>query len=544
MSRTQILNPLAGATERILSAIPSIKKICAVSGAPGLSLAVVHEGQTLYVGHIGHRDVQSQLSPNDETRYSMNSMTKAMVAALVGIEVDQGKLHWDDKIKAHLPHFKSTAPEVENSATILDLLSHRSGITNFDSIWLGSQNNPLLGKDQALAVFGSLKPLLPFRTSFFYNNWGYEVVALVLQKVTGKDLATLLRENLFEPLHLSRTSTSWDPADDNNAVSYGVLSDLSPVEIDRPKIGRGQIMEAAGGVKTTITDLIAIYKSYVFAIKDQFDKGADSSPGSPFKQCRVIATNHARMPQPRLREEGYAAGWARSQLPNELGQVSLNPLIGPEPIAGKGSPSEIILYHHGSMPGSTSCVHLVPETQSAVIVLQNSLSTNDTADLCGQALLEALLGTPQRNDYVKIASDYTSIDLRQMDKIKHELDSTRDVLTPPENSTAYVGHYYNGLGNFCVEIFQDDDGSMKMRWQGLPIETYTLEHHHGDTFTWWMPYDEVASRGRYIMDFAAEYYVLRFSKGSDSTGIQMETLEWAWDPAMPHTPEVFTRRTS
>ena len=77
----------------------------------------------------------------------MNSMTKAMVATLVGVEVDNGDLCWDTKIKDILPNFKSTAPVIEDSATILDLLLHLSGVTNFDSIWLGSQNNPLIGND-------------------------------------------------------------------------------------------------------------------------------------------------------------------------------------------------------------------------------------------------------------------------------------------------------------------------------------------------------------------------------------------------------------
>jgi len=253
------------------------------------------------------------------------------------------------------------------------------------------------------------------------------------------------------------------------------------------------------------------------------------------------------MPSPSLREQDYAAGWARCQLPNELGQISLNPLIGPELVAGKGGKSRITMYHHGSMPGSTSCVHPVPDTRSAVIVLQNSLATNDTADLWCQTLLEALLCTPEPNDYVAVASAYTTTDLGHMDAIKEELDPKRTQGVSARSFKAYIGRYYNAIGNFGIDIFEvGKDKKLKMRWQDLELETYALQHYYDDKFTWWMPDDEVARRGRYIMDYPAEYYVLEFSpperEDNNDEGVQMETLKWAWDPAMPHEAEPFHRR--
>lgn len=199
------------------------------------------------------------------------------------------------------------------------------------------------------------------------------------------------------------------------------------------------------------------------------------------------------------------------------------------------------------MRGSTSCVHLVPDTQSAVIVLQNSLATNDTADLCCQALLEALLNTPQPNGYVAVASAYTSIDLKHMDKLKEQLESERKSGTSPNPATAYIGRYYNAIGNFCIEILEDrEDQKLKMRLQDMEVETYALQHYYDDKFLWWMSYDEVARRGRYITDFSAEYYVLDFSakdSGNEGEkGPQMETLRWAWDPSLPFDQEVFCRK--
>ena len=257
-------------------------------------------------------------------------MTKATVAALVGMEVSRGTLHWDTLVKDILPAFKSTDITVQENTTVTDLLSHRTGITNFDASWLQSQNTVLLDRSQILPFFATLRPALGFRSSFLYNNWGYEILALMLEQVTGVSLSELLEKRLFEPLGMHRTSTSWHTEDDNVAKSYGVLDDLTSVQITRPQLGKGTLMEAAGGVKSTIFDLIRIYKAWLRSINLQFRRSACDDPQSVLMECCTLISNDALLPGTSLREQGYAAGWARSQLPGQMGRVSQNVLIGEE----------------------------------------------------------------------------------------------------------------------------------------------------------------------------------------------------------------------
>jgi CubicO group peptidase (beta-lactamase class C family) len=175
---------------------------------------------------------------------------------------------------------------VQEQATIIDFLSHRTGITNFDAPWLQSENTILIQRDQILTFFATLKTIQEFRTSFFYNNWGYEIVALILEQVTGLSLTELLRVNLFEPLGMLRTSTSWQTDDDNVAKSYSVLDDLTPCKINRPQCGDGSLMEAAGGVKSTLHDLIIWYKTWLAAI----DPNSESDAHDLVAQCSRSAT--------------------------------------------------------------------------------------------------------------------------------------------------------------------------------------------------------------------------------------------------------------
>lgn len=224
----------------------------AISGTPSLAFAICHQGEPLKTFHLGFRDIEHKLKSNDQTRFNINSMTKGMVSALTGIEVSKETVDWCKSIKDALSNFSSTDAVAEDNATVIDMLSHRSGITNFDAYWLRSENSVLLARDQTLNCFSTLEKCLPFRASFNYNNWGYELVVEVLEKRAGRSMSALLHDRLFEPLAMSRTSTTWHPENDNQAKSYAVLDDITTVEIPPPKLGKGTLMEAACGVKSTI----------------------------------------------------------------------------------------------------------------------------------------------------------------------------------------------------------------------------------------------------------------------------------------------------
>ncbi|KAJ5349895.1 beta-lactamase/transpeptidase-like protein [Penicillium brevicompactum] len=500
-----------------------------------LQVRSLQNGKTLHTKHFGYRDIQQNACPDDQTRYNINSMTKAMVAALAGIIASTGHIDLHASVKSYLPDFACHESSFDDQVTIIDLLSHRTGFTNFDPIWLGSQNSLLLSRDQTLKTFATLKPCEPFRASFLYNNWGYELIGKILETVTGDPLHVLLHEKIFRPLGMTRTSTNWDLDEENTTKSYVVLQDLTPVPIGRSELGQGTLMEAAGGVKSTIEDLTIFYTSFIFAVNDQVASDSDSTHESIFHHCRDLVTNHARLPGMSLREQGYGAGWTRSQLPGQLGRTSFNPSIGPEPITGKGSESRLILYHHGSMPGSTSCVHLVPELDAFIVVLQNSIAPIDTADFVRQYLLEGFLHTKRPNDYKQLATEFTTQSLGHMDRIKKDLDTNRMAGTSPRPLDDYTGIYWNHIANFSIEISQVDS-ALQMCFQGRASEVFQLTHYHDDVFSWWMPYDEVARRGRTITDYPASYYLISFSS-KDGEGIHV--LKWAWDPNMETDVEEF-----
>src|SRR5690606_31981977 len=131
------------------------------ASAVGMSFAVFHEGETVKQEHLGYRDVASKQTADEETRYSINSMTKGLVGVLIGIAHHERKLDYDAPVRTYLPNFRSTNPVVQQHATIIDFLSHRTGIAGNDIYWLGAQNTVYLKKCEALKCFSTLQTIAP-----------------------------------------------------------------------------------------------------------------------------------------------------------------------------------------------------------------------------------------------------------------------------------------------------------------------------------------------------------------------------------------------
>lgn len=368
----------------------------------------------------------------------------------------------------------------------------------------------------------------PLRESLEYNNWGYEIVGQALEKTTNRTLSELLQDQVFAPLSMPRTSTAWKSGDDNEAKSIRYPQKSHSSRDREADSGQGDDVEAAGGIKSTLRDMITFYKTFKHETKVQFSSGSDSSDFSPLKHCRMITTNHARLPGVSWREQGYALGWGRSQLPGRLGLLSTNALYDDGPVVGKGN-SSLVLWHHGCMPGSTSVVYLVPEIESGVLVLQNSMPIIDTADFIGQTILKTILQVDVPNDCVKFTKKFYKQGVSHLDYLQKELDDNRAPGTLHRPLRDYTGVYWNPPKTFHI-VVQEVASSLIMTPQGLSSQRYTLQHYRDDSFTWIMPFDEVIRRARSAAYYTPEYYVVEFVGDGDG---EIDRLAWVMESDLP-----------
>ena len=141
------------------------------SGIPGMAVAVVHGGKTVYAKGFGVKDVNSTAANNESTPTPSSSWRRCpnrSASTVVAHEVGANAISWDTPIVSKLPWFALSDPAVTQMVNVGDMYSHRSGLPDHAGDMLED-----LGYDrrQVLERLRHL-PLAPFRISYAYTNFG------------------------------------------------------------------------------------------------------------------------------------------------------------------------------------------------------------------------------------------------------------------------------------------------------------------------------------------------------------------------------------
>ena len=211
------------------------------------------------------------------------------------------------------------------------------------------------------------------------------------------------------------------------------------------------------------------------------------------------------------------------------------PLIDQEE---KSSTDPVLLYHSGSLCGYITSVILIPETNSAVVVLVNTLAKSDAADWVARLLLEAMLNNGDvKTDYVTLATEAAKSTEDGFPNMHKELLEGRIPGTLPLPLEKYVRKYDNAVNTFLIEIFSQDgtvfmtlnDESHHYKWK--------LEHYHHNTWLWAIQYEDELSHALWP-DPDKDVYLFEFQA---SSGSGIDQLIWRHDPDVPEG-ECFKKR--
>jgi CubicO group peptidase (beta-lactamase class C family) len=105
-----------------------VERALKVFDSPGLALAIVKDGKTVFAKGYGMRRRGDPARVDENTLFQIGSTTKAFTAAALATLVDQGNFDWDKPVRTYLPWFEMYDPYVSKEITTRDLLSHRSGL--------------------------------------------------------------------------------------------------------------------------------------------------------------------------------------------------------------------------------------------------------------------------------------------------------------------------------------------------------------------------------------------------------------------------------
>lgn len=167
---------------------------------PGLSLAVARDGQIERAKGYGLADVELNVPATVRTVYQWASVSKQFTAEAIMLLARDGKLRLEDTIAKHY----ADAPEAWSKITIRHLLNHTSGIKSYTSLpnffaTIRKDYKP----DELIGLVRDLPLEFEPGEKWNYNNTGYYLLGLVIEKVSGKSYAEFLAERIFKPVGMT-----------------------------------------------------------------------------------------------------------------------------------------------------------------------------------------------------------------------------------------------------------------------------------------------------------------------------------------------------
>ena len=320
------------------------------SGIVGLSLAAVEDGKVSYSRGFGFRDFDRGTSSTPETTYCVGSVTKPFTALAVMQLSERGLLGLDDPVERHVDF--ATRPMGE-PILVRHLLSHSSGLPSlgYAEVTLGMTTDTTdewypIASPRDLLVFmeGSEDwALSKPGTRHAYLNEGYILLGTIVEKASGVGYAEYVKQNILEPLQMRRSTFDEEDVerDDNVATPY-VTRDGEKVATRYPY---GQMI-ADGGLMSNAMDMARFMSALLSG--GEMDGARVASPETV-----------SEMMEPKIRttEEPYDGVSYRS--------------YGYGLRVKEGFLGHRLVYHSGSVYGSSGYMGLVPDEGVGVVVLAN-----------------------------------------------------------------------------------------------------------------------------------------------------------------------------
>lgn len=231
------------------------------------SIVVVDAGKTVLEKSYGLADRDAKKANANDGIYRLGSVTKQFTAAAVLALAEDGKLSVDDAVTKHLTELpKESFSKDGVDVTLHHLLSHTSGIGDARSTpwfrehaWFST-----IDPKEYLAVGMQLPMRRKPGTKFEYNNWAYYLLALVVERASGKTFAAFMKERFFDRFAMNDTAvlrSSFSAAQDAR-IPHGYADqdkdgELTTLDDNRRFVDRDMTMSLGSGqILSSLADLV------------------------------------------------------------------------------------------------------------------------------------------------------------------------------------------------------------------------------------------------------------------------------------------------
>jgi CubicO group peptidase (beta-lactamase class C family) len=415
-----------------------VSGLMALYDIPGAGVALVQNGEIVYVQAYGVRSTATGAPVTPDTLFAIGSVTKSFTAVSVLELANRGVIALDMPLITYLPGFTLADPGAAQQVTARQLLAQTSGLPGgYDAAWVSGQITTL---QQAVDYAATLGLAAAPGTVHIYSNYNYAIAGYLIEQVSGQSWADYTRDHVLAPLDITRAAfdiqTMQQTPDHAVPHSLDILRGMQPI----PFVSLAGIA-SAGALNVSARDM----GHYVlFQLSDGTFDGQAIISTALFDDMHTQQA--AYPPQPPVgptgfQTNGYALGWFTA-----------------------GFDGRQVLWHNGSIDGFYTLVMFIPSDNVGVAVLSNAgLGTGSLFTLAASlGLLEQLMGVTPARDVVAALNQEAAFD--PLDR-QAKLDAARAYQADPAEWTPLLGAY---SGAFSIDT---QDGKLYLTsGSGSPLE--------------------------------------------------------------------------
>ncbi len=235
------------------------------------NIYIVKENEVIFEKATGFADLANEVPNSLETKFASASAGKVFVAVGVLQLIERGKIKFDDTLGKLLD---IDLQNIDDEVTVEQLLIHTSGVPDYfdesvmdeyEELWVDYPNYKIRHNSDLLPLFISKPMMYPKGEKFQYNNSGYVLLAMIIEKVTGMYFDQYLKENLFDVCGMKSTGYyELDRLPAKCANNYIYCADTNDFRTNIFSVdvkGTG-----AGGAFITIKDIVRFWNSLLNGI--------------------------------------------------------------------------------------------------------------------------------------------------------------------------------------------------------------------------------------------------------------------------------------
>lgn len=313
---------------------------------PSASFAVIKDGKLKDCQSFGYADLENRILANCETNYRLASVTKQFTAMGVLILINKGKLKYDTTLTEILSEF----PDYGKEITVKDLLAHRSGLQDYSKLYQKGSEKQLVDKDVLNLLMEQDSLLFPANSKYKYSNSGYAILALIIERVSGKTFKDFMDNEIFEKIGMTNSTVYLNDIHIKNRAFGYKFNDTIFENKDQ---NTWSAIQGDGGIYSSVTDYVhwdrSLYDGTLIttALKnDAFSNWTENG---------------------KTEEKGYGFGW----------QIDIRN-------------DRKLLMHGGSTTGFRNYVVRIPSEKISVVIYTNTADYS-TGELKRKALFLASL---------------------------------------------------------------------------------------------------------------------------------------------------------